>query len=74
MKRLTKAKKRKLKREYWLDIPGHPSYFNLDGLINFTEESDFECIDMEDPELNGRIIQVIPEIILEEIPMYITLI
>lgn len=37
--------KRKLKKEYWLDIPGHPSYFSLDGLINFTEESDFECID-----------------------------
>lgn len=44
------------------------------SLIAATMSSDFECIDMEDPELNGRIIQVIPEIILEEIPMYITLI
>lgn len=35
----------KIKKEHWLDIPGHPSYFNREGLINFVEESDFRCID-----------------------------
>lgn len=39
-------KEGKLKKEYWLDIPGHPSYFNPDGLIRFVEESDFECVDL----------------------------
>ena len=37
--------KKKLKKEYWLDIPGHPFYFNLDGLVKFVNESDFECVD-----------------------------
>lgn len=36
--------------------------------------SDFEVIDFQDPELDGQRIQVIPEIILEELPLYISLI
>lgn len=44
------------------------------SLIAATMSSDFECIDMEDPDLDGKLIQVIPELILEEFPMYITLI
>lgn len=36
--------------------------------------SDFEAIDPNDPDLDGVRIQVIPELVLEEIPMYISLI
>lgn len=36
--------------------------------------SDFEVIDFDDPDLDGTKIQVIPELVLEEIPMYISLI
>lgn len=34
-----------LKKEYWLDEPGHPSYFNKDGFINFMNDHGFECVD-----------------------------
>lgn len=44
------------------------------SLIAATMSSDFECIDFDDRELDGVRIQVIPDLILEEIPMYITLI
>jgi len=36
----------KLKRDYWLDIDGHPSYFNREGLINLMKDTGFECLDM----------------------------
>ncbi len=44
------------------------------SLISTTMSSDFECVDMNDDDLNGIRIQVIPELILEEIPLYITMI
>jgi len=44
------------------------------GLIATTMSSDFQAIEPDDPELNGKRLQVIPELILEEIPQYISLI
>lgn len=44
------------------------------GIIATIMSSDFEVIDFDDRELDGTKIQVIPELILEEIPMYIALI
>jgi len=44
------------------------------SLIAATMSSEFEAIDMEDDQLDGTRIQVVPELVLEEIPMYITLI
>lgn len=35
----------KLKKEYWLDDPGHPSYFNRLGLIAFFKDCGFDCVD-----------------------------
>lgn len=35
-----------LQKEYWLDDPGHPSYFNKDGFKNFMKAHQFECIDL----------------------------
>jgi SAM-dependent methyltransferase len=35
----------KLKDTYWLDNPGHPSYFNKDGLIHLLEDYGFENVD-----------------------------
>lgn len=34
-----------LKKEYWLDDPGHPSYFNKEGLLNLLDSLGFECLD-----------------------------
>lgn len=34
-----------LKKEYWLDDPGHPSYFNKDGFKKFMEANGFLCVD-----------------------------
>lgn len=34
-----------LSQEYWLDDPGHPSYFNKDGLKNFMEAHGYRCVD-----------------------------
>lgn len=34
-----------LANEYWLDDPGHPSYFNRDGLQCFMAEQGFRCVD-----------------------------
>lgn len=34
-----------LKKEYWLDNPGHTSYFNREGLISLLEAKGFECMD-----------------------------
>lgn len=44
------------------------------GLIATTMSSDFQAIEPDDPELNGKRLQIIPELILEEIPQYISLI
>jgi hypothetical protein len=44
------------------------------GLIATIMTSDFELIDPEDPDLDGIRIQVIPELVLEEVPMYVNLI
>ena len=35
----------KIKREYWLDEKGHPSYFNLKGLQNLCSNYGYEMID-----------------------------
>jgi 2-polyprenyl-3-methyl-5-hydroxy-6-metoxy-1,4-benzoquinol methylase len=35
----------KLKDTYWLDNPGHPSYFNKDGLIRLLENCGYQKID-----------------------------
>lgn len=35
----------KLKRDYWLDEEGHPSYFNKEGLINFMDAHGYHCVD-----------------------------
>lgn len=37
--------KGKLKDTYWLDIPGHPSYFNRMGLIRLMEDLGYDCLD-----------------------------
>lgn len=34
-----------LKAEYWLDDPGHPSYFNREGLCRFLEAQGLQCVD-----------------------------
>ena len=34
-----------LSKEYWLDDPGHPSYFNKDGFKNFMKAHGLECVD-----------------------------
>lgn len=44
------------------------------SIIATIMSSDFVAIDPDDPDLDGIRIQVIPELILEEIPMYISLI
>ena len=44
------------------------------GLIATTMTSDFQAIEPEFPEINGKKIQVIPDLILEEIPQYVNLI
>ena len=44
------------------------------SIIATIMSSDFEIIDYEDEALDGTRIQIIPEIVLEEIPMYISLI
>ncbi len=44
------------------------------GIIAVILSSEFEIIDPEDPELDGQRIMVIPELICEEILMYISLI
>jgi len=44
------------------------------SIIATVMSSEFEVIDFEDRELDGTSIQVIPELVLEEIPMYIALI
>lgn len=44
------------------------------GIIATIMSSDFVAIDPDDPDLDGMRIQIIPEIVLEEVPMYITLI
>lgn len=44
------------------------------SLIATTMSSDFECIDFDDSDLDGQKISVIPDLIMEEILMYITLI
>ena len=44
------------------------------GMIAVILSSDFEIIDPEDLELDGQAITVIPELICEEILMYISLI
>ena len=36
--------------------------------------SDFEVIDFDDPDLDGTRLQIVPELVMEEIPMYIDLI
>jgi len=36
----------KLKKDYWLDKDGHPSYFNRQGLINLMNDTGFECVGM----------------------------
>ncbi len=35
----------KLKRDYWLDETGHPSYFNKDGLIALFDDCGYRCVD-----------------------------
>lgn len=32
-------------KEYWLDDPGHPSYFNKDGLCRFMKAHGLVCVD-----------------------------
>lgn len=44
------------------------------GLIATTISSDFEAIEPYYPDINGKKIQIIPDLIMEEIPQYITLI
>lgn len=44
------------------------------GLIAVILSSDFEIIDPDDPELDGQKIVVVPELISEEILMYISII
>lgn len=44
------------------------------GLIATTITSDFQAIEPEFPEINGKKIQIIPDLILEEIPQYVNLI
>ena len=44
------------------------------SLIATTITSDFQAIEPEFPEINGRKIQIIPDLILEEIPQYVNLI
>ena len=46
----------------------------IHAIIATIMSSDFVAIDPDDPDLNGVKIQVIPELVLEEIPMYISLI
>lgn len=36
----------KLKKEYWLDEKGHPSYFGKDSLKTFVEANGYEMIDL----------------------------
>lgn len=35
----------KLKRDYWLDESGHPSYFNKDGMMHMMEAHGYRCVD-----------------------------
>ena len=44
------------------------------SLIATTMTSDFQAIEPEFPEINGKKIQIIPGLILEEIPQYVELI
>ena len=44
------------------------------SLIATTMTSDFQAIEPEFPEINGKKIQIIPDLILEEIPQYVELI
>lgn len=44
------------------------------ALIATTMTSDFQAIEPEFPEINGKKIQIIPDLILEEIPQYVNLI
>ena len=44
------------------------------SLIATTMTSDFQAIEPEFPEINGKKIQFIPDLILEEIPQYVELI
>lgn len=44
------------------------------SLIATTITSDFQAIEPEFPEINGKKIQIIPDLILEEIPQYVNLI
>jgi len=34
-----------LTKEYWLDDPGHPSYFNKDGFKRFMQAQGYRCVD-----------------------------
>jgi len=44
------------------------------GIIAIILSSEFEVIDPEDPELDGQRITIVPELICEEVLMYITLV
>lgn len=47
---------------------------NIIALIATTITSDFQAVEPEFPEINGKKIQIIPDLVLEEIPQYINLI
>lgn len=44
------------------------------GLIATIMSSDFQAIEPELPDINGKKIQIIPDLILEEVPLFISLI
>ena len=44
------------------------------GMVATVLSSDFTIIDYEDPNLNGKKIEIIPDIIIEEFLMYILLV
>ena len=46
----------------------------IQAIIATIMSSDFEVVDFDDEELDGTRLQIIPELVLEEIPMYIALI
>lgn len=46
----------------------------IHGIIATIMSSDFEDIEYEDKELDGTRIQIIPELVLEEVPLFISLI
>lgn len=37
---------KKLSKEFWLDNPGHPYYFNKDGFVKFFKDNSFELVDI----------------------------